>query len=161
MKALITYFTMGGRTKKIAEAIANSLNNYEISYVPFEVTGKFKEKLKALEDFNKGDFTLLETELNRLDVVDYDIIIFGMPTHGRFPPKIFDEILARIGNLSGKRVIVFNTARITANKALNYMKAKIEEKGAHLIASSKFKGLFRLGVKNAIKFGTEINESRN
>ncbi|MFX0033777.1 MAG: flavodoxin family protein [Candidatus Hodarchaeota archaeon] len=160
MKALITYFTMGGRTKKMAEAIASTLINYEISYIPFEIVGKFNEKLKVLENFNKGDFTLIETELNKLDVVGYDLIIIGMPTHGGFPPKVFDEILTKIGNLSGKRVIAFNTARITANKALNYMKAKIEEFGGQLIASTKFKGLFRLGVKNATRFGTEINESQ-
>ncbi|MFX0148341.1 MAG: flavodoxin family protein [Candidatus Hodarchaeota archaeon] len=160
MKVLIIYFTMGGRTKRIAEVIAGVLSNHEISYFPVEITGKFSEKLKQLDKFNKGDFSLIETILNRLNVTNYELIIFGMPTHGGFPPKVFDEILTRIENFSGKRVVVFNTARITANKALNYMKAKIEEIGAQLIASTKFKGLFRLGVKKAIKFGTEINESQ-
>ena len=46
MKTLITYFTMGGRTKKTAEAIASVLTNYDVSYFPMELTGKFREKIK-------------------------------------------------------------------------------------------------------------------
>ena len=158
MKILIAYFTMGGRTKKTAEAIASVLTNYEVSYFPVELTGKFIEKLKILDKFEKKDFSSLETELNTLDAASYDLIIFGMPTYGNKPPQIFDEIVARMGNLSGKRAIVFNTARFTGGKTRDYMKAKVEEAGAQVIDKSKFRKVLWIGVKNAIKFGKRINE---
>lgn len=158
MKTLITYFTMGGRTKKAAEAIASALTNYDVSYFPVELTGKFIEKLKILDKFEKNDFSAIETELNTLDVASYDLIIFGMPTYGSKPPKAFDEIVARMGNLSGKRAVVFTTARFSGGKARDYMKAKVEEAGAQVIDKTKFRKVFWLGVKNAIKFGKQINE---
>ncbi len=158
MKTLIAYFTMGGRTKKTAEAIASALTNYEVSYFPVELTGKFIEKLKMLDKFENQDFSAIETELYTLDAASYDLIIFGMPTYGNKPPHVFDEIVARMGNLSGKRAIVFNTACFTGGKARDYMKAKVEEAGAQVIDQSKFRKVFWIGVKNAIKFGKRINE---
>lgn len=158
MKTLIAYFTMGGRTKKTAEAIASTLTNYEVSYFPVELTGKFVEKLKILDKFENKDFSVIETELNSLNAASYDLFIFGMPTYGNFPPKAFDEILARMGNLSGKRAIVFNTARFTGGKALDYMKKNVEEAGALVIDQRKFRKLFWIGKKNAIEFGKQINE---
>ncbi len=159
MKALITYFTMGGRTKKTAEAIASALDNYEVGYYPIELKGKFIEKIKMLDKFENKDFSTIETELNNLDASPYDLIIFGMPTYGNFPPKAFNEILARMRNLGGKKTIVFNTARFTGGKALQYMKEKVEEAGAQVIDQSKFRKLFWIGTKNAIKFGKRINET--
>ena len=158
MKTLIAYFTMGGRTKKTAEAIANALTNYEVSYFPVELTGKFIEKIKMLDKFENKDFSAIETELNTLDAASYDLIIFGMPTYGDKPPKAFDEIIVRMKNLNGKRAIVFNTASFTGKKSLDYMKAKVEEAGAQVINQARFRKLLWIGVKNAIKFGTKINE---
>ena len=158
MKTLIAYYTMGGRTKKTAEAIASALTNYEVSYFPVELTGKFLKKLKILDKFENKDFSVIETELNSLNAASYDLIIIGMPTYGNKPPQVFDEIVARMGNLSGKRAIVFNTARFTGGKALDYMKAKVEDVGAKVIDQSKFRKVFWIGVKDAIKFGKRINE---
>ena len=158
MKTLIAYFTMGGRTKKTAEAIASALTNHEVSYFPVELTGKFIEKIKMLDKFENKDFSAIETELSILDAAGYDLIIFGMPTYGSKPPHAFDEIVARMGDLSGKRAVVFTTARFTGGKARDYMKAKVEEAGAQVIDQTKFRKLFWIGVKNAIKFGKQINE---
>ncbi|MBY8992326.1 MAG: flavodoxin family protein [Candidatus Lokiarchaeota archaeon] len=158
MKTLIIYFTMGGRTKKTAEAIASALTNYEVSYFPIELTGKLREKIKLLDKFENKDFSLIDADLSTLDALLYDLIMFGMPTYGNFPPKIFDEIIARIKNFSGKRAIVFNTARFTGGKTLDYMKEKVEETGAQVIEQAKFRKLFWIGTKNAIKFGEKINK---
>ena len=158
MKILIAYFTMGGRTKKTAEAIASVLTNYDVSYFPMELTGKFREKIKKLDKFENNDFSAFENELNALEGASYDLIIFGMPTYGDKPPKAFDEIIVRMKNLNGKRAIVFNTARFTGKKSLDYMKAKVEEAGAQVINQARFRKLLWIGVKNAIKFGTKINE---
>ena len=149
---------MGGRTKKTAEAIASALTNYEVRFFPIILFGKLREKIKMLDRFENKDFSAIETELNTLDATGYDLILFGMPTYGDFPPKAFDEILSRMGNLNEKRIIVFNTARFTGTNALKYMKEKVEEAGAQVIDQFKFRKLFWIGTKNAIKFGNQINE---
>lgn len=158
MKALITYFTMSGRTKKTAEAIASALKNYDISYFPMELKGKFIEKIKQLDKFENNDFSAIETGLDTLNAANYDLIIIGMPTYGDKPPKAFEEVIDRMKNFSGKRVIVFNTARFSGKKSLDYMKTKVEEKGTQVIDQARFRKVLWIGVKNAIKFGEQINE---
>jgi flavodoxin len=158
MKALITYFTMSGRTKKTAEAIASALKNYDISYFPMELKGKFIEKIKQLDKFENNDFSAIETGMDTLDAANYDLIIIGMPTYGDKPPKAFEEVIDRMKNFSGKRVIVFNTARFSGKKSLDYMKTKVEEKGTQVIDQARFRKVLWIGVKNAIKFGEQINE---
>lgn len=158
MKALITYFTMSGRTKKTAEAIASALKNYDISYFPMELKGKFIEKIKQLDKFENNDFSAIETGMDTLDAANYDLIIIGMPTYGDKPPKAFEEVIDRMKNFSGKQVIVFNTARFSGKKSLDYMKTKVEEKGTQVIDQARFRKVLWIGVKNAIKFGEQINE---
>ena len=158
MKAFITYFTMSGRTKKTAEAIASALKNYDISYFPMELKGKFIEKIKQLDKFENNDFSAIETGMDTLDAANYDLIIIGMPTYGDKPPKAFEEVIDRMKNFSGKRVIVFNTARFSGKKSLDYMKTKVEEKGTQVIDQARFRKVLWIGVKNAIKFGEQINE---
>ncbi|MFX0038339.1 MAG: flavodoxin family protein [Promethearchaeota archaeon] len=160
MKTLIIYFTMGGRTRKTAEAIAKSLITHEVSFFPLELKGKFIEKIKMLDRFENKDFSAIEAELSNLDSINYDLIIFGMPTYGDKPPKAFDEILTRMGSLSGKKAIIFNTARFTGKKALDYMKTKVEKAGAQIIDQRRFRKLFWIGEKDAIKFSKQINEIR-
>jgi flavorubredoxin len=118
---------------------------------------KLLNKLKILDRFANNDFSAIEAELSTLNVTGYDLIIFGMPTYGNQPPKAFDEILVKMGNLSGKKAVVFNTARFTGEEALEYMKTKVEEAGALVIDQSRFKKLSRIGVKNVIEFGKRIN----
>ena len=159
MKTLIAYYTRSGRTKKTAKAIASALKNHEVSFFPVELTGKYVEKLKMLDKFQNNDFSAIETELSTLDAEEFDLIMIGMPTYGNFPPKIFDEILTRMKNIKGKKVVVFNTARFSGGKTLDYMKEKVEGTGAQVTDQARFKKLFWIGEKNAIKFGKRINES--
>jgi flavodoxin len=158
MKALIVYYTMRGRTKKAAKAIASSLTKYEVDFFPVELTGRFIEKIKMFDKFENKDFSAIESELSSLDAADYDLILFGMPTYGNKPPGTFDEIINRMVNLSGKKTIVFTTARFTGKGTLEYMKEKIEAKDAQVINQKNFRRFFWLGKKPAIKFSIEINE---
>ena len=158
MKALISYFTRGGRTKKTAEAIASALTNYDVSYFPVELTGGYVEKIKQLDKFEKNDFSAIESELNSLNVSGYDLLIFGSPTYGNKPANVFNEILARMGDLSGKKAVVFDTARFTGDGTRDYMEKKVKEAGAQVIAKKNFRKLFWIGTKNVIEFGKQINE---
>ncbi|HUT81687.1 MAG TPA: hypothetical protein VMZ29_10845 [Candidatus Bathyarchaeia archaeon] len=160
MKALSIYYTMRGRTKKTALAIGDALTNYEVTYFPVELTGKFIEKIKQFDKFEKGDFSAIEPGLSTLDAAGYDLLLFGMPTYGSKPPSTFDEIIKRMAHLSGKKAIIFVTARFSGGKALEYMKESIEAMGAQIINKIKFRRLFYLGVRKAKKFGQEINENK-
>ena len=156
MKTIIVYYTMGGRTKKTAEAIGDALSNHEVSFFPVELKGSLKEKIKQLDKFENGDFSAIEAELNTLDVSGYELIIIGMPTYGNKPPNAFNEILARMGNLKEKKMVVFTTARFTGTGTLDYMKEKVEKAGGEVIDQSRFRKLFWIGTKDAIKFGTRL-----
>ena len=148
---------MSGRTKKTAEVIGSALSNHEISYLGLELTGKFVEKIKKLDKFENNDYSAVEGELSTLDPSNYNLIIIGMPTYGNFPPKIYNEIIRRLENLEGKDIVVFNTARFTGGKCLDFMKEKIEETGGKVVDQSRFRKLFWIGTKKARKFGEQLN----
>ncbi|MFW9782646.1 MAG: hypothetical protein ACFFFB_10225 [Candidatus Heimdallarchaeota archaeon] len=44
-----------------------------------------------------------------------------------------------MGNIHGKHIVVFNTARLTGSKARDYMRKKVEEAGGQVIVSTNFK----------------------
>ena len=158
MKALIVYYTMSGRTKKTAHAIASSLSKYEVTFVPIELPGNFFQRIQVFDDFEKGNFSLIEDELNSLDAISYELVFFGMPTYGNKPPGTFEEIMKRMKNFNGKKVVIFTTARFTGKGTLEYMKEKIEATGAQVINKYNFKIFFWIGKKRALEFGKEINE---
>jgi flavodoxin len=159
MKALLIYFSMTGRTKRMASAIANALSNYEVSFFPVELafTGGFNKRIKTFFQYNGGDTSLLKTDLGSLNAKGYDLIIIGMPTIAGKPPHIFYDITSRIKNFSGKKVIVFGTSRIYRGKMVDEMKSETEARGGHVLAYNNFKGLFMLREKNAFRFGEMIN----
>jgi len=158
MKALITYFTMGGRTRRAAKAIASSLTNYEVDLFGIECQGNFIERIKMLDKFEKNDFSVVEEGLSKLDATNYDLIVFGMPTYGSETPNAINELITRIKNLSGKRVATFTTARFSGGKALEFMSGKIEAAGGNITNKIKITRPFYLGKRKASKFGKEINE---
>ena len=159
MKILIIYYTMGGRTKKTAQAIGSVLIDHEVKYFSIELRGKQIERIKQLDRFQKGDYSEIEEDLNSLDIEPFELIIIGMPTYGSFPPKTFDKILRRIGDLSNKNVIVFTTARFSGGKARDYMESKVKNSGGRVVEKLKFRNPFWIGTKNALKYGKGINES--
>jgi hypothetical protein len=149
---------MSGRTKKTAKAIGSALLNHEVSYLELELTGKFVEKIKKLDKFENNDFSEIEKELSTLSSSNFGLIIIGMPTYGNFPPKVYNEIINRINNYDEMKFVVFNTARFTGGKCLDFMKEKVEEAGGEVIEQSKFRKLFWIGTKKAIQFGEKLKE---
>lgn len=147
---------MGGRTEKVAEIIGEALSDYEVDYIPFELTGGRIEKLKKYDSLTTGDFSIFEEKLNELNTGPYDLILMGMPTYGNLPPGVFDEIMNRIEGLEGKKVVVFCTARITGSGTLEYMKSEVEKKEGNVICSYNFRGFFRIGKKEVLEFARQI-----
>ena len=158
MKALIIYFTMGGRTKRAARAIGEALSKYEVTYFPMELQGNFIEKIKELDLYQNDNFSLIEEELKSLDAKDYELVIIGMPTYGDKPANAFNEIVRKVPNLADKKVVLFVTARFSGGKALKYMQEKVQETGAQIIREEKIRRLFFLGKRKATQIGTELNE---
>lgn len=147
---------MGGRTKEVAETIADALSNHEVNFASFELTGGKIEKLKELDKFENDDYSLFEDTLNSLNAEPYELILMGMPTYGNRPPVIFEEIMERLKNLDGKEVVVFSTSRITGDGTIEYMKEKVEEKGGMVINSHNFRGFFRIGKRSVQEFANQI-----
>lgn len=158
MKALITYFTMGGRTKRAAKAIASSLTKFEVDFFGIECKGNFIERIKMLDKFEKNDFSAIEEGLSKLDATNYDLIVFGMPTYGSETPNALNELINRMKNLRGKRVAAYATARFSGGKALAFMCSKIEAAGGRITNKTKITKPFYLGKRKASKFGQIINE---
>ncbi|MDF1538460.1 MAG: hypothetical protein P1Q69_06120 [Candidatus Thorarchaeota archaeon] len=157
MKALVVYFTMGGRTKRMAEAIASKLSNYEVVFFPFETKGNFTGRIKELDKFENGDYSSIEQDFSILDAEPYDLILIGMPAYGSQPPKTFSTATERMNNLSGKRVALFGTSRFRRGSHVQFMKEHIEANGGEVIEQKNFRGLLMLGTKKALEFGTLIN----
>ena len=57
-------------------------------------------------------------------------------------------------------IILFNTARFSGGKCLDYMKEQIKEIGGNVIDHFKFRKLFWIGTKKAIQFGKRV-QSKN
>ncbi|MFW9924157.1 MAG: flavodoxin family protein [Candidatus Thorarchaeota archaeon] len=152
MKALINYFTWKGRTKKIAEAIAGSLTNYEVSFYPIEFSGGLRKLVKL----SQGEFSRVEKDLQVLDAKDFDLILIGMPTYGSKPPMVFEEIINRMSNLSESEVVIFTTAFASGEATIQVMKSFLDTKGIKVKDEQFFNG-FRFNVKPAIEFGKKLN----
>ncbi len=105
-------------------------------------------------------FFFHEEELKLLDAKDYELVIIGMPTYGDKPANAFNEIVRKVPNLSGKKTIIFTTARFSGGKALKYMKEKVQETCAQIVKEANFRRVFWLGKRKSTKFGLELNEEK-
>jgi flavodoxin len=146
---------MSNRTKKVAETISSSLMDYEIKITPFALDAKrFIDRIKQLDKVENEDFSQFEEQLAALDAKEYDLVVFGSPNYGNIAPKTIKEIINRIQNLDGKKVIVFVTGRFNGDKALITMKEMTEEKGANVVAWKCYSRFF--GIRKTD--GAEIME---
>jgi flavodoxin len=160
MKVLIIYFSTGGRTKKMANIIGKTLETQEVYFFSIELSGSFFSRLKTVKRIQKNDFSAIEDQLDSLsdlEVMKFDLLIVGMPTYDSAPPKVFDEILSRSGDLSGKKAVVFSTARFTGKEARDYLAEKLEAKGAEILEKKTFRGLLYLRKRAAQQFGKKLS----
>ena len=111
-KALVSYFSASGNTKKVAENIANIINGdlFEIKPV-----NKYTEE--DLNWMNKQSRSSIEMTQNiKPEIVskisnlsDYDTIYLGFPIWWYKEPTIIDKFLEE-NNMVGKNVYVFVTS---------------------------------------------------
>ncbi|MBD3226727.1 MAG: hypothetical protein GF329_00940 [Candidatus Lokiarchaeota archaeon] len=158
MKILIIYFTLTGRTKKVAEVIADELSDHEVDIMPiiYEKEEEFKFK-KEEEKLARGDMSSLTYNEEIFNPESYDLICLGVPTWGGQPSYVFNGYIENC-NIEGKEFVIFNTCRFLSGKTLTDMKKKIEMKGGKVIEGKMFKVFFKMGEKKARKFGNYLKE---
>ena len=131
MKALIVYDSVHGNTEKIARAIGGA------------ITGEVK--------------VLRAGEVDSSELVTFDLLIVGSPTHAGRPTQPIQEFLkAPAPAFEGTKVAAFDTrfssklARIFGYAA-GRIAGSLKRKGGTLIASSE--GFFVEGTEGPLKEG--------
>jgi flavodoxin len=107
--------------------------------------GAAKAMSKALEDQGHECHVQPVTEADPADVSQADLICVGSWTQGLF--IIFQHATAdsmrfidRLGDLTGKKAVVFCTYKLATGKLLPRMAQSLESKGAHVVGQFKFRG---------------------
>ena len=107
-KVLVAYYSLTGKTEKVAEAIAGASNGqlYRI-LVAKSYPGDSKERRAVLEQEIEQNYLppLVATDINP---ENYDIIFLGSPVWANHISQPVKSFLAQY-NLAGKRVIPFVT----------------------------------------------------
>lgn len=161
MKAIIIYFSVSGRTKKVAQAIAAELGKYEVD---IEAITSEKNSVAIIDDKKiilAGDLSDFKYSEKILNVTPYDLVCIGVPVWGMKPAFVFNAFIQKIEGLTGKKAVVFSTCRIYKGKSLTLMKSEIEKKGGTVVNQKSFRALFSMGEKKAREFGKILNQERN
>lgn len=158
MKVLILYFSLSGRTKKVAENIARGFNSSEISIEKFEYTKISRDYISEQNEIMKGDLSnfIYDEKIN--DLAPYDLVFFGFPTHGGRPATVFNGYFEKALNIDGKDFIIFNTCRFSSGKTLAKMQAEIEKKGGSVVNKRTFKNFFKIKMSKVDDFVELLNQ---
>ena len=157
MKVLMLYFSLGGRTKKVAECISEKFNNSDVCIEQLEYTKKKRDFLSEQNEIMKGDLSSFKYNKDIKDLTSYGLIFLGFPTHGGRPATIFNGYLEHAQNIKGKDFIVFNTCRFSIGKTFEIMQTGIEQKGGSVVKKRAFKGFFKIKMSKVDKFVEELN----
>jgi flavodoxin len=114
MKTCVVYFSRTGNTKRLAEAIADSVK------APV--------------------FAMAETQ--PVAVQDCDLLIIGTPVEGASPAKEASAFIESMPKLQGKKAIVFCTHRLFGSgRAMGIMEKMLEGKGYETVLKVSKKGM--------------------
>ena len=85
------------------------------------------------------------SDADPLEVTQADLIIVGGWVQGLFivlqhPSEGAIWFINRLGELSGKKAVVFCTYKIASGSTLKQLAGKLEQKGAEVIGQFKFRG---------------------
>jgi flavodoxin len=131
MNTFIVYFSRTGNTKRLAQAIANTVK------VPiFDVASIH---LAALENC--------------------DLLIFGTPVEGASPAKEAISFIEAMSKVEGKKVILFCTYRLFGNnRAMSAMEKALAAKGYETLLKVSKKGM---KPEKEADFSELLNEIEN
>jgi flavodoxin len=134
MKPLVVYYSLTGKTKLVAQAIAEALNAtlVEITETKPRKPGPSIYAISGLAaKMNKG------SEINPLevDLKQYETIFIGSPTWNSRPAPAINTFIYQT-NFEGRSIIPFFTmAGDNSEKALANIRAKIEKSQGKVVGS--------------------------
>ena len=137
MKTVLVYFSRGGNTRKIAEAIAEEL-----------------------------EITSIDVKKESPNVSGADLLIVGSGTYGNKPGKEMVAFLENLESVKDKRAACFSSCAGDASKTLDAMKDILTKKGYTIVdcfsCFGKFAGLSKRGhptdeeLKRAKEFARKL-----
>ena len=155
---LIIYFSLTGRTKKVAEKIASGLNSPNTVIKGIKYLKNRKALVSEMAETKKGNLSNYEYDDSIMDLAPHDLVFFGTPVHGSCPAAVFHGYLENVKNIEGKDFIIFNTYRAISTKTFKIMEAEIRKKGGEVVYERAFRGLFRMKESKVKKFIDDLNE---
>ena len=139
MATLVIYYSQTGTTELVAHTLAKNLRTSVLEVKDLKNRNGLKNKLLA----SISAFRESKTKISpaRVDLTDYDTIVFGTPTWLGNPTT---AILTMIDNcnLTGKDVILFATMDSNADSNIERLEEKVKMRGARVIES------FTISTKN-------------
>ena len=111
MKFLVVYFSRGGKTRKVAEAITQELG------------------CKAVD---------IEKEIP--DISGVDLLLVGSGTYGGMPHKKLLEFLNGLQPINGGKAAIFTTSAGPNPKSIGIMKGVLEVKGYKVVSNFECRG---------------------
>ncbi|MHC1604549.1 MAG: flavodoxin family protein [Candidatus Methanofastidiosia archaeon] len=118
MRTLVVYYSKTGNTKKVAEVVARELGT---------------------------DVASIDEKPN---IENYDLVVFGTPTHGGKPAKEMWSYMQKIPETENKKAAVFISSGGSGGdkNTMGWMKKFVEDKGMKFIGGfstiGEWKGLF-------------------
>jgi len=134
MKSLVVYYSLTGKTKLVAQAIAEALNATLV-----EITETKPRKLGAFVYLIGGFGAVMNrgSKINpvNVDLKEYDRIFIGSPTWASRPAPAINSFIYQT-NFEGRSIIPFFTmGGEDATKAVANITAKIEKSGGKVAGS--------------------------
>ncbi len=134
MKSLVAYYSLTGKTKLVAQAIAETLDATLL-----EIT-ETKPRRPGFAIYLTGGFAALtnrgsEISPSDIDLKQYDTIFLGCPVWSFRPAPAINSFIYQT-DFEGRRVVPFVTmGGSDARKALDNMTAKIERRNGKVAGS--------------------------
>ena len=133
MATLIIYYSQSGKTELVAHTLAKNLRADVLRIKDLKNRKGFKNKLFAsINAFRESKTDIAPA---KVDLTDYDTIIFGTPTWAGNPTPAILTIIDRC-NLTGKDVILFATMESSRGETnIERLEEKVKMRGARVIES--------------------------
>ena len=140
MATLIIYYSQGGTTGLVAKTLAKNLRASMVRIHDLKNREGFKNKIFAsINAFRESKTDIVPA---RVDISQFDTIIFGTPTWAGNPTPAILTIIDRC-NLTGKDVMLFAT--MDSNRGdtnIERLEEKVKMRGGRVIES------FTIATKN-------------
>ena len=131
MATLIIYYSQGGTTETVAKTLARNLRANTVRIHDLKNRDGFKNKIFAsINAFRESKTDIVPA---KVDVTEYDTIIFGTPTWAGNPTPAILTIIDRC-NLTGKDVMLFATMDSSRGDTnIERLEEKVRMRGGRVI----------------------------